>query len=91
MPCLKAPHLALPDISLLLPSLDIEIGPPSIGLSLCCKIPIPPIPLPIISIGTLPIPDLSTILQPAIALIMAAVDTLNGLLDQIQVSCPYDD
>lgn len=90
MPCLAAPKLPYPTValSLLLPTLTFS--PPAIGVSFCCQLETPPIPgFPIIiPLGL--ISGIAVILQPAMALIMTAIDLLNSILDQISVDCPLD-
>lgn len=90
MPCLSAPKVALPDVSLLLPKLSRST--PQIGLNLCCPFETPPIPgFPII----IPLGPFLALLGPAgdavISLIEQIVELLNDLLDQIPpVTCPLE-
>lgn len=90
MACLSVPALPYPNLSLFLPTLSLSV--PTFGLNLCCTFETPPIPgFPII----LPVGAILALLGPAgdavIATILAVVDLLNALLDQIPpVSCPLD-
>ncbi len=87
MPCLKLPQLTPPDLSILLPALDITIPNPHIGLSLCCELSLTiPLNIPPISL----IPGVTIVLAPVTSVIMEAVDELNALLDSIQVDCPLE-
>ncbi len=88
MPCVAAPSVPLPDLSLLLPELDLS--PPTLGITFCCKFETPPVPgTPIIlSIGLLP--GIAVVLQPVMAVIMIAIDLLNALLDELQFACPLE-
>ena len=92
MPCLAGPGLpSIPGLDLLLPSLDLGntvVALPGVDV-LCCPFAIPPIPIPPIPLGLL----LSALPSPAavIALIQAAEDLLNTLLDELQIGqCPLD-
>lgn len=87
MSCLKLPHAPKPDLSLLLPSLNIVIPDLNPGLSLCCELSLPiHIPIPPIH---LILPDV-TVLALVNLVISNAIDELNALLDQVQVDCPLE-
>ncbi len=88
MPCIALPAIDFspPGLDILLPDLVLPI--PTIGLSLCCTIALPPLPPIIIPFGT--IPGIAVILQPLIAVIQTAIKTLNIILSQIQMSCPLE-
>lgn len=91
MPCLAAPKIpAPPGLDLLLPALPTIPQIPTIGLNLCCDLPeleinVPGLP---ISLGT--IPGIAVILQPVMAVVMAAIDLINTYLDQVQIDCPLE-
>jgi hypothetical protein len=88
MSCIKLPEIVAPDLSILLPPLDIPLPNIHIGLSLCCELSLPPIPGIPPSLNL--IPGVALILVPVNVAILAAVDELNALLDSIQVSCPLE-
>lgn len=88
MSCLKLPTVASPDLSLLLPELDIVIPDPHVGLSLCCEFSLTiPIPIPPIHIT---IPGIAVVLIAINLAVQQAVDQLNDLLDQVQIDCPLE-
>lgn len=90
MPCLAAPKIPPPPgLSLLLP--DLVLTPPTLGITFCCTLELPPIPgTPFIIPLGLIAPAIALILQPVIGAVMAAIDQLNALLDQLQFSCPLE-
>lgn len=94
MSCISIPKVPAPDLSLLIPSFDISIGIPTIGLDLCCKLSTPPIPLPdipVAAIFALLATASGAILDTILALIDSIVDLINSLIDLIPpVNCPLD-
>ncbi len=89
MSCIELPAIDIPDIVLdLLPSLDLEVPVPTIGIALCCTLSTPPLGPIIISFAA--IPTAAVLLGPVNAAIQAAQDTLNDALDLIQFECPLE-
>ncbi len=92
MACLSAPKIPPPPgLSLLLPPLALAI--PSFTLNLCCTFETPQPPgFPIIlPLGLLIPAGAAVLIQAAMAAIMAAIDKLNSLLDELQFSCPLEE
>ncbi len=85
MACIKAPTVTPPDLSVLLPDLAVDIHPPHAGLSVCCELSVT---IPVSISGIASIPGVAAILAPVNAVILAAVDEINELLDSLQVDCP---
>lgn len=90
MPCVAAPTLPLPPgLDALLPVLVLS-PPPAPGLNFCCTFEVPPIPGTPIILPLGSVPGMAVILQPVLTVIMAIIDLLNALLDELQFSCPLD-
>jgi hypothetical protein len=89
MSCIKLQKVPKPDLSLLLPSLNLVIPDQHIGLSLCCELSLP-IHIPIPPIHLLGGPVVVAALVAANQTISEAIDQLNDLLDQVQVDCPLE-
>ena len=88
MPCIPALTLSPPDLSVYLPSLSFSTPTITLGVTLCCQIELPPLPTITVALGT--VVGVAATLAPLFAAIMGAIDTINGLLDQLQVSCPLE-
>ncbi len=88
MSCINLPHVALPDLSVLLPELPALPEIPHLGLSMCCELPelalrdplLPP-PLP---------PPVAVALALVMPAVMEAIDAINALIDQIPTKCPLE-
>ena len=90
MACIAAPKIPYPPgLSALLPPLVLTVPPA--GIKFCCTFETPPIPgTPIVlPLGAIA-PGIALILQPYVTVIMAAIDQINTLLDQVQASCPLE-
>ena len=89
MPCIAAPKIPYPPgLSALLPTLSLSV--PSFAVKLCCTFETPPIPGTPIVVPLGSITAIALILQPVVTVVMAAIDQLNTLLDQVQASCPLE-
>jgi hypothetical protein len=95
MACLSAPHVSLGDLGLdlFIPKITVpDIRLP--GITLCCTLQLPPIPMYLINAAIAAIisliPGLGKVLQPVLAILMKAIAAINAVLDLITFKCPLD-
>lgn len=93
MPCISVPHVGLPDLGISLPSIVLP-DVPLPGITVCCTLQLPPIPMyiinAVIALAISLIPGLGKILQPVLALLMKAIAIINAVLDRITFKCPLN-
>jgi hypothetical protein len=83
MPCLVTPKLPAPELPAPL-SIDLSLTPPDISAGFCCKMPIPPIPVPPVAIS-------ASLLAPVVAALNGYIQTAVEYISSIPFNCPLDD